>query len=102
MQMRERANAMREKEKVCSVFSSLFQYGDYRVLGDNGYVPAVSETEVWLNGSRQVSAFTIAHNSNFNEVCIGLSYLYIVVGMIKYYGNEGGETTKSTRRAQKK
>lgn len=52
MQMRERANAMREKEKVYSVFSSLFQYGDYRVLGDNGYVPAVSETEVWLNGSR--------------------------------------------------
>ena len=52
MQMRERANAMREKEKVGSVFSSLCQYGDYRVLGDNGYVPAVSETEVWLNGSR--------------------------------------------------
>ena len=69
----------------------------YRALGDNGHVPAVSKTEVWLNGSRYVSAFTIAHNSNLNEVCIGLSYLYIVVGIIKYYGNEGGETTKSAK-----
>lgn len=52
MQMRERANAMREKEKVCTIFSPPFQYGDYRVLGDNGYVPAVSKAAVWLNGSR--------------------------------------------------
>ena len=48
MQMRERANALREKEKVSISLCNLNECK--HLLGDNGHVPAVGKAEIRLIG----------------------------------------------------